>query len=88
MPTDTSVSIVVARCRALTNVARWNGTADQNTTGVASAPATQRQPVKWNPGTIEMRSSGTVSTAAGTSRRRTPAASSASGSSTSTSGTE
>ena len=36
-PTDTSVSMVAAPCRALTTAARWNGHAPHTATGEASA---------------------------------------------------
>ena len=36
-PTDTSVSMVAAPCRALTIAARWNGHAPHTATGEASA---------------------------------------------------
>ena len=81
-PIDTSVSIVVARCLALVHAARWNGLPPQSTTIDASRNATHCQPVNCSAGTIEISSTGTVSTAL--TRQRRP--SSSGSSSTSCSG--
>jgi hypothetical protein len=43
VPSDTSVSIVLAPCRALASAAAWNGAPAQSTTGVASTSSTHCQ---------------------------------------------
>ena len=88
VPSETSVSIVVAPWRRFTRVARWNGHADQRMIGVESAKATHCQPANCSAGTIEIASTGTPSTTATTRRGVRSRSSSASGSSGSTSGTE
>ena len=67
-PSDTSVSIVDAPCRAARNAAAWNGHAAHVTTGSESAATTHCQPVNCSAGTIDSATTGTVSTAA--TRRR------------------
>ena len=66
--------MVEARCRALMAAARWNGHAAQATTGRARIAATQPQFGNWNAGIIEIAKTGTVSTAATTSRGRSEGA--------------
>ncbi|TWH25838.1 hypothetical protein L600_000900000880 [Isoptericola variabilis J7] len=68
-PTDTSVSMVDAPCRAARTAATWNGHAPQVTTGSARAATTHCQPVNWRAGIIDRASTGTVSTADTRSRR-------------------
>ncbi len=72
-PSETSVSIDEAPCRALTNAARCSGHADQTTTGAASATTTHSQPGKRAAGSTESASGrstiGMKSTAATTRRR-------------------
>jgi hypothetical protein len=87
VPTDTNVSIVTVPWRALDNDELWNIQPAHHTTGVANASAHHSQPPNCSALIIDTRSSGTVRTAAGTSRRRTYRAASASGSSAATSGT-
>ena len=73
-PTLIKVSIVVARCRALTKAATWNGHAPHSATIEASGKTTHSQPSKCNASTIEM----TATTAANgklTNRRRDNSAS-------------
>src|SRR5690625_4384704 len=69
-PSDTSVSIVEAPCRAALTAERWKGQAPQVTTGSASAVTTHCQPGNCRAGTIESRTTGTVRTADTRSRRR------------------
>ena len=63
-PTDTRVSIVDEPCRAARNAAEWNGHAAHSATGAARANATQPQCGNCSAGTMEINTSGTVSTAA------------------------
>ncbi len=70
MPSETSVSIVVARCRRLTNAARWNGHAHHRATGVARTKATRRSPGNSRPGTMPSAMTGTASATAQARRRR------------------
>ena len=73
-PMDTSVSIVEARCRALTAAARWKGQAAQVTTGRLRANAHQPQFGNCAAGIMEMMSTGSVRAAASSSRGRSAAA--------------
>ena len=79
MPSETSVSIVAAPCRALISAARWNGHAAHSATGAAQATRTHCQPGKRSDGTSDSsrdRSvSGTKKTRATISLRRRYAAS-------------
>ena len=68
VPTDTSVSIVAAPCRAFSSAARWNCAPDQNTTGVASASETHSQPVNCSGGIIAISTSGAARTSAAAKR--------------------
>ena len=88
VPSETSVSMVVAPWRRFTRVARWKGQADHRMIGVESAKATHSHPENCSPGTIEIARTGTPSTTATTRRGVRSRSSSASGSSGSTSGTE
>ncbi len=88
MPSETSVSMVVAPWRRFTRVARWKGHADHRMIGVDSAKATHSQPVNCSPGTIEIAITGIPSSTATSRRGFRSRSSSASGSSGSTSGTE
>ena len=63
-PRETSVSMVVDRCRAFTAVARWNGHAAHVTTGRASSAATHPQCGNWAPGTMDITNTGTENAAA------------------------
>ena len=69
-PTEISVSIVAARCRALTAAARWNGHAAQTTTGPARANESHCQNRNCAPGTIASTTTGAVSSAEMISRWR------------------
>src|SRR5579863_9966957 len=69
-PTETSVSMVAAACRALTAAARWNGQAPQVTTGTASASETHCQDGNGAAGTIASTMTGTASASDTASRRR------------------
>ena len=60
VPTEMSVSIVVAPCRRLTHAARWNGQAPQTTTGAARTSESHCQNVNCSAGTIAMATTGTV----------------------------
>ena len=82
MPSETRVSIVEARWRALIAAARWKGQPAYSTTGSGEHQLHPRQPV-GTPGTMVSTSTTTVRGAATSSRRRSPrayAASSATGS--------
>ena len=70
IPMLTSVSMVDAPCRAARAAARWNGHAAHVATGSASAATTHCQPRNCVTGTIDSTTTGTVRTAATTSRRR------------------
>lgn len=74
MPKETSVSILDDRCRRLRSAARWNGAADQNTTGVVSSRHTSSHNGNRSDGTsasvIDRLPSGAASTAATINRRR------------------
>ncbi len=74
MPSETSVSIVAAPCRALVSAARWNGHAAHSATGAAHATRTHCQPGNRSAGTSDSSSdrsvSGTKKTRATISRRR------------------
>ena len=70
-PIDTSVSIVEAPCRAVTAAARWNGQAHHSATGVARTSWSHRPAVQCSR-PIAMTTSGTVRTAATSSRGRSP----------------
>ena len=76
-PIDTSVSMLVVPCRALTQADRWNGAAPHVTTIVVSRNAIHCQPTNCSGITIEVSTTGTLSTAL--MRHRRP---SSSGSST------
>ena len=69
-PTEMRVSIVAAPWRRLASAARWNGHAPQITTGEASARASHCQSSNCSAGTIDSRSTGTLSAAETSSRRR------------------
>ena len=62
--------MVVAAWRRLVQAARWNGQAAQRTTGVASSSEVHCHPVNCQAGTIATEMTGTVRTAATTSRSR------------------
>jgi hypothetical protein len=72
------VSIVAAPCRRLIQAARWNGQAPQVATGAASVRAALCQLSNCNAGIIETSSTGSVRTAASTSRCRSAEAASGS----------
>ena len=67
-PTEISVSIVAAPCRALAQAARWNGSAPHTTTGAARVRESHCQLSNWSHGTMAIATTGTVSTAETTSR--------------------
>ncbi len=69
-PSETSVSIVDAPCRAARAAAVWNGHAPHVTTGSAAAATTHCQPVNCSAGIIDSATTGTVRIADATSRRR------------------
>ena len=81
MPIEISVSIVAAPWRAFTSAARWNGQPPQSTTGVASCSESHCQPSNWSGGIIASASTGRVSAAETSSRKRSAAAGSCCGSS-------
>lgn len=62
-PSETRVSIVVARWRRLMIVARWKGSAPHTTTGVVRANTTHCQPRNCQAGIIEMSMTGKASAA-------------------------
>ena len=74
MPSDTSVSIDTAPCRAFFSAAAWNGQAAHPATGAAHPTSTHCQPgnlAHGNNDNINDRSlSGTKNTSATISRRR------------------
>ncbi len=75
VPTETSVSMVAAPCRALVQAARWNGHPPQTTTGAARVSESHCQLSNCAAGTMASRTTGTASSAE-TSRRCRRAASS------------
>jgi hypothetical protein len=84
MPTDTSVSIDAAPCRAFLIAAAWNGHAAHTATGAASTTRTHCQPGNLAHGNSDSSTdrslSGTKNTSATISRRRRSATRAASGS--------
>ena len=74
MPSDTSVSIDAAPCRAFFSAAWWNGHAAHPATGTASAISTHCQPGNLAHGNSDNSTdrslSGTKNTSATISRRR------------------
>ena len=83
MPSDTSVSIDAAPCRAFLTAAAWNGHAAHTATGAASTTRIHRQPGNLAHGNSDSSTdrslSGTKSTSATISRRRRSATRAASG---------
>jgi hypothetical protein len=75
-PTEISVSMVAAPCRALTRAARWNGHAPHTATGAASASDSHCQLRNCSAGTIASTTTGTASSSEISSRCRSSAASS------------
>ena len=67
-PTETSVSMVVARCRRFIAAARWNGQAPHTTTGAARVRASHCQLRNCHGGTIDSASTGRASAALTSSR--------------------
>ena len=61
MPSETSVSIEQAPCRAFFSAARWNGQAAQSATGAVSAMSTHCQPGNRYTGKRESRIDRSVS---------------------------
>ena len=59
-PTEISVSMVAAPCRAPASAARWNGHAPHTATGDASARQAHCQPGKCQAGTIPSTTTGTA----------------------------
>ena len=84
MPSDTSVSIDAAPCRAFLTAAAWNGQAAHPATGTASTTRTHCQPGNLDHGNSDSSTdrslSGTKNTSATISRRRRSATRAASGS--------
>ncbi|GAA3488796.1 hypothetical protein GCM10018987_28790 [Streptomyces cremeus] len=70
VPTEMSVSIVAAPCRALVHAARWKGQAAYVTTGAASVSDSHCQYSNWSAGTMAIAMTGTARTVAVTSRCR------------------
>src|SRR5689334_2966582 len=87
VPTETRVSIVVAPWRALTQAARWNGSAPQTTTGDASVSESHCQLSNCQAGTIASRITGMLSSAETTSRSRNGSVGAESGAGASEDGT-
>ena len=84
MPSDTSVSIDAAPCRAFLTAAAWNGHAAHTATGAVSASRTHCQPGNLAHGNSDNSTdrslSGTKNTSATISRRRRSATRAASAS--------
>ena len=76
-PTEISVSMVAARCRAFASAARWNGQAPQMATGAASVSDSHCQLRNWSTGTMASTTTGTASASEISSRCRSTAVSSA-----------
>ena len=74
-PTETSVSMVAAPCRALTAAARWNGHAPHTATGEASARHAHCQFRNCNAGIIASATTGMASANDTSSRCRNAAVS-------------
>ena len=74
-PTDTSVSMVAAPCRALMSAARWNGHAPHTATGEASASDAHCQFRNCRDGIIASATTGIASASDTSSRCRNAAAS-------------
>jgi hypothetical protein len=72
------VSIVAVACLRFAQAARWNGSAPHTTTGAASVSVSHCQLSNWSGGTIASTSTGSVSSAETSSRRRRGAVSSTS----------
>ena len=72
-PTLISVSIVAAPCRRFAHAAAWNGHAPHTTTGAARIRDSHCQLSNCNGATIASSSTGAVSTAETSSRRRSEA---------------
>ena len=74
MPSDTSVSIDAAPCRAFFSAARWNGHAAHPATGAATTTRTHCQPGNLaqpnSDSSTDKSVSGTKNTSATISRRR------------------
>ncbi len=68
VPTEISVSMVAAPCRALVKAALWKGQAAYVTTGAASVSDSHCQYSNCSAGTIAIAMTGTASTTAVTSR--------------------
>ncbi len=75
-PTDTRVSMVAAPWRAFVQAARWKGSAPHTTTGEARVSESHCQLSNCSQGTIDIATTGTVSTAETTRRCHHRAASS------------
>jgi hypothetical protein len=78
VPTEISVSIVAAPCLRFAHAALWNGHAAHSTTGVTRFSDSHWKLSNWSAGTIAISSTGSDSTAATISRRRSGAVSSSS----------
>ena len=76
VPSEISVSIVAAPCLRLTHAALWNGHAAHSTTGVTSFSDSHWKLSNCSAGIIASSSTGTDSSAATISRRRSDAVSS------------
>ncbi|CAM5266318.1 hypothetical protein SFUMM280S_05706 [Streptomyces fumanus] len=70
VPTEISVSMVAAPCRALVAAARWKGQAAYVTTGAARVRDSHCQYSNWRAGTMAIAITGTASVTAVTSRCR------------------
>ena len=77
VPSEISVSMVAAPCRAFRSAARWNPAPAPNTTGVASTRPSHSQPENCSAGSIAINASGSDNTTATISRIRARRASSA-----------
>ncbi|RPK46176.1 hypothetical protein EES39_13910 [Streptomyces sp. ADI92-24] len=78
VPTEISVSMVAAPCRALVHAARWKGQAAYVTTGAARVSESHCQLSNWSAGIIAIAITGTASRTAVISRCRSGRSSSAS----------
>jgi hypothetical protein len=78
VPTEISVSMVAAPCRALVNAALWKGHAAYVTTGAASVSDSHCQYSNCKAGIMAMATTGTASTTAVTNRCRSGRSSSGS----------
>lgn len=70
VPTETSVSMVAAPCRAFVRAARWKGSPPHTTTGAARVSASHCQSSNCRAGIIDSSTTGSASRAETVNRRR------------------